>query len=333
MPVVPGGMHAIGHDRRNTTMALLTPRTSSRPLDPTEPPGKPRVYQGERTLRNGVVIGIVVFSVLLLIIPIIIALVGSFHLWNPLVGTFEFRGLDNYQRLLTDADFWRTSLNTVVFGVVVIFFRIVLGLTLAYAIFSRLTRWKTFFRTIFYMPTVTPMVAVAYVWNLMYNPQVGAINTFLGLDINWLYDSSFALPAIMIMTIWKDFGYAVILLLAGLYSIPEDALEAASVDGSSSWQRFRYIILPLLRPMMLFVVVTSIISYLQAFVQVLVLTQGGPGMSSYLISYLIYDEAFVKYNFGYASALAFVLLVFTAAATVISFRLSGEFSFSRRKKS
>jgi multiple sugar transport system permease protein len=293
----------------------------------TEPPApqptRRRAYRGERSLRTIVVATIVVFNLVLLVIPIGVAFTGSFHRWNPLNGTFEFLGLGNYASLLASGVFWKTALNTFVFGSVVIFFRVVVGLTLAYAVYSKLTRFKTFFRTIFYLPTVTPLVAVAYVWKLMYHPQVGAINTFLGLDVNWLFDTQFALPAIMLMTIWKDFGYAVILFLAGLYSIPEDALEAASVDGANAWKKFRYIIRPLLRPMMLFVIVTSIISYLQAYVQVMVLTKGGPGTGTYLISYLIYDEAFVKYNFGYASAIAFVLLLFTAVLTFISFQLSG----------
>ncbi|WP_066583808.1 carbohydrate ABC transporter permease [Cellulomonas timonensis] len=282
-----------------------------------------RVYKGERSLRMSVVVGIVVLNVLLLVIPIGIAFVGSFHQWNPLNGTFNYLGLDNYTQLLGDARFWTATANTGIFGVVVITLRVALGLALAYAVWSKMTRFKTFFRTLFYMPTVTPLVAVAYVWKLMYHPQVGAINSIFGFDVNWLFDSQFALPAIMLMTVWKDFGYAVILFLAGLYSLPEDALEAAGVDGASAWQRFRLIVLPLLRPMMLFVVVTSIISYLQAFVQVMVLTKGGPGTSTSIISYLVYEEAFVKYNFGYASAIAFVLLILTALLTLVSFKMSG----------
>jgi multiple sugar transport system permease protein len=213
-------------------------------------------------------------------------------------------------------------LRTGWFSAVVIFFRVALGLAIAAAIFSKVARGKTFFRTIFYMPTVTPLVAVAYVWQMMYNPQTGAINTFFGLDVNWLFDPQLALPSIMAMTIWKDFGYAVILFLAGLHSVPEDALEAASVDGAGAWQRFWRITFPLLAPMTVFVVITSIISYLQAFVQVLVLTKGGPGTSTQLISYLIYDKAFLKYDFGYASAAAFILLIITALLTLISFRLA-----------
>ena len=129
------------------------------------------------------------------------------------------------------------------------------------------------------------------------------------------------LPAIMVMTIWKDFGYAVILYLAGLYSLPADVLEAAEVDGASAWARFRRVIWPMLRPMTLFIVVTSMIGYLQAFVHVFVLTDGGPGDATSLISFLIYQQAFVKYDFGYASAAAFVLFVATAVLTLLYFRV------------
>ena len=215
-------------------------------------------------------------------------------------------------------------INTLIFCVVVVFFRVVLGLALAYAITSKMTKHKTFFRTVFYMPTVTPLVAVAFVWKIMYNPQFGLIDQIFGLDINWLYDSAFALPAVMVMTIWKDFGYAVILFMSGLLSVPSDYYEASNIDGANAWQTFRYITLPLLKPTMIFVVITSIISYLQAYVPVMVMTDGGPGTSTFLSSYLVYDQAFVKYNFGYASAIAFFILILTAILTVLSFKVTGE---------
>lgn len=289
-------------------------------------------YKGEAGLRNSVVLVIVAFNIALLVIPVGIALSGSFHNWNPLSGTYDPVGLANYQRLFADPRLLKSSVNTVVFGTVVITARVVLGLVLALAIYSRATRFKTFFRALFYMPTVTPLVAVAYVWKMMYDPQVGAINTMFGFDVNWLFDTQFALPSIILMTIWKDFGYAVILFLAGLYSLPEDVMEAAQVDGAGAWKRFWAVTLPLLRPMTIFVVITSLISYLQSFIQVLVLTKGGPGYSTYLISYLIYDEAFVKYNFGYASAIAFVLLIVIAALTAASFAVSGVGMRPRNRK-
>ena len=267
---------------------------------------------------------LVLYMGLFLIVPVLIVAVGSLHQWNPLNETWKWIGLENYVRMFSYPTFWQAMINTVIFCLVVVFFRVLLGLSVAYALNSKMTRFKTFFRTVFYMPTVTPLVAVAYVWMIMYNPQFGLIDKIFGLDINWLFDSHFALPAIMAMTIWKDFGYAVILFLSGLMSLPSDCYESSQIDGATAWQTFRCITLPLLRPTMLFVVVTSIISYLQAYVPVLVMTKGGPGTSTYLSSYLVYDQAFKQYNFGYASAISLFILLLTAVFTLISFRVTGQ---------
>lgn len=283
----------------------------------------PLQSRSEIILRNIVVILMVVFFSVFLVIPIGIAFAGSFHEWNPLSGTYKFLGLKNYINVFKSPLFHTSVLNTFIFSVVVIIFRVGLGLGIAYAINSSFVKYKSFFRAVYYMPVVTPMVAVAFVWKFMYNPQIGAVNQLLGLHVNWLMNPKTALLAVMIMTIWKDFGYAVVMYMAGLYSLPSDSMEAAKVDGANAWQTFKYITLPLLKPMTLFVVITSIISYIQAYVQILIMTEGGPGTTTYLASYIIYDEAFVKYNFGYASALSFVMFVITAICTWLSFRISG----------
>jgi multiple sugar transport system permease protein len=303
---------------------MTTTESTPAVAPPVGSPGRRRsaaAARGERPLRLVVVTTIIVAILALVAWPIVAALLGSLHDWNPLNGTYDWVGLANYRRLFADPVFWTSSVNTVVFMTGAIIGRVVLGVALACAVHSRLTRGKTLFRTLFYLPTVAPLVAVAYVWRLMYNPQFGAVNSILGLDVNWLYDSRFALPAVMVMTIWKDFGFAFVLYLAGLYALRPDVLEAAEVDGAGGWARFRRVIWPMLRPTTVFVVVTSMIGYLQAFVQVFVLTDGGPGDSTSLISYLIYQQAFVKYNFGYASAAAFVLFIGTAVLTVVSFRV------------
>lgn len=284
---------------------------------------RPLQSKSEIILRNIVVVAMVIFFTVFLIVPIAIAFAGSFHDWNPLSGTYDFLGVQNYIDVFTSGLFWNSMLNTLIFSVVVIIFRVGLGLAIAYAIYSTLVKHKSFFRAVYYMPVVTPMVAVAFVWKFMYNPQIGTINQIFGLDVNWLMNPKTALAAVMIMTIWKDFGYAVVMYMAGLYSLPADALEAAKVDGANAWQTFKYITFPLLKPMTMFVTITSIISYIQAYVQILIMTEGGPGTATYLSSYIIYDEAFVKYNFGYASALSFVLFVITAFFTWLSFRVSG----------
>ena len=275
----------------------------------------------ETWLRNIVVTTLVLANILFLVIPVIIAFIGSFHEWNPLKNQFNFLGIANYFEIFTSDLFWKSMANTGIFTAFVVVFRILLGLALAYVIYSKLIKHKSFYRTLFYMPTVTPLVAVAFVWKFMYNPQIGIVNQVLGTDINWLLNSDTALGSIIVMTIWKDFGYAVILFLGGLYSLPKDCFEAAQIDGARADQVFRHITLPLLKPTMLFVVITSMISYLQTYIPVMVMTKGGPGTETYLASYIIYDQAFIKYNFGYASALSFVIFLVIGILTACSFKM------------
>lgn len=276
------------------------------------------------SLRNVVIFLLLIHFAVFMIYPIGLALVGSFFDWNPLSDLFQFSGISNYSDILTNGLFWSSMVNTAVFSVAVIIFRVSIGLGLALALFSKLTKFKTTFRTIFYMPTITPLIAVSFVWLWLYDPQFGLINEFFGLDINWLKDKDTALGSVIFMTIWKDFGYATIIYLGGLMGLPDDVFEAADIDGASGWQKFKSVTWPLLKPITLFVVVTSIITYLQSYIQILVMTEGGPGTSTYTISYLIYEEAFVNYNFGLASAMSTFLFVLVSLFTLISFKLTKE---------
>lgn len=284
----------------------------------------PLQSRSEVVLRNIVAISLLVFFVVFYIIPIFAVLYGSFHKWNPLKGTFRFTGMDNWDKVIHSDLFWKSMGNTFGYAAVATFFRVVLGLALASALYSKLTKSKHFFRVIYYLPTITPLVAVAFVWKFIFDPQIGLLDQILGVDINWLYDSRYAMIAILMLTIWKDFGYAVIIFLGAMCSLPQDCFESAEIDGAGAWQRFRYLTLPLLRPTVLFIVITSLISYFQSYIPVMVLTQGGPGTATYLAPYLIFNEAFSNYNFGYASALSFVLFVFIAVMTWLSFRVSGK---------
>ncbi|WP_418969586.1 carbohydrate ABC transporter permease [Alloscardovia omnicolens] len=276
------------------------------------------------TLRNMAVIFLVVYFSIFLAYPIYKAFAGSLHNWNPLNDTYEWVGFENYKDILTDKLFWTSMANTGVFLGWSTIFRVVLGLGLALLLSSKLVRAKDTLRGLFYMPTITPLVAVSFVWLWMFDPQFGMIDKVTGLNINWLHDSKWAMPAVIIMTIWKDFGYATVLYLAGIMNLPRDVYEAASIDGANSVQTFFRITLPLLKSTTLFIVITSMISYLQAYVQFLVMTEGGPGTSTYTISYLIFDQAFNKNNFGVASAQAVVLFLFTGVLTYIMFKISGD---------
>ncbi|MCI1218871.1 carbohydrate ABC transporter permease [Bifidobacterium crudilactis] len=275
-------------------------------------------------MRNIAVTALIVYFSIFMVYPIYKAFAGSLHEWNPLVGTYNWVGLDNFKAVLTDGLFWKSLWNTAYFSVFSIVFRIILGLGLALLLSSRLVKAKDSLRGLFYMPTITPLVAVSFVWMWMFDPQFGMINKVTGLDINWLNDSHWALPAIIIMTIWKDFGYATVLYLAGLMNLPRDVYEAAQIDGANSWQTFWRITLPLLKPTTLFIVITSLITYVQAYVQILVMTEGGPGTETYTISYLIFDQAFQKYDFGTASAMSVILFAITGVLTILMFRASGD---------
>ncbi|EUJ33703.1 ABC transporter permease [Listeria floridensis FSL S10-1187] len=275
-------------------------------------------------LKNITIVLLVLYFAVFLVYPIYKAFAGSLHDWNPLIDKYNFVGLDNYKDVLANKLFWKSMENTFVFTFFAVVFRVVIGLGLAVLLYSKLARFKTFFRGMFYMPTITPLVAVSFVWMWLYNPQFGLINKVFNLDINWLMDSQWAMPAIIFMTVWKDFGYATVIFLAGLMALPDDVYEAADIDGANKWQKFRSITWPLLKPTTLFVVITSLIAYLQAYIQILIMTKGGPGTDTYVISYLIYDEAFEKYNFGTASAMAVILFVVIGILTLIMFKITGK---------
>lgn len=278
------------------------------------------------TMRNIAVVSLVVYFAVFMAYPIFSAFAGSLHDWNPLIDKYDWVGFDNFVNVLTDGLFWKSLWNTAIYSFFSILFRVVLGLALALLLSSKLVKCKDTLRGLFYMPTITPLVAVSFVWMWMFDPQFGMIDKITGLDISWLNDSRYAMPAVIIMTIWKDFGYATVLYLAGIMALPRDVYEAAQIDGANWWQTFRSITLPLLKPTTLLIVITSLISYLQAYVQILVMTKGGPGTDTYTytISYLIYDQAFQKYNFGTASAMSVILFVLTGILTILMFKASGD---------
>lgn len=276
------------------------------------------------SFRNVSIILLIAYFAIFLIYPVFRAFLGSFHDWNPLIQQFDFIGWENYSYILSDSLFWSSISNTLVFTFFSTLFRVVIGLGLALLLFSKMTKFRTAFQGLFYMPTITPLVAVSFVWMWMFDPQFGLINKVFNLDINWLKDSTWALPAIIIMTVWKDFGYATVLFLAGMMGLPHEVYEASTIDGANNWQTFRHITAPLLKPTTIFVVITSLISYLQAYIQILIMTKGGPGTSTFVISYLIFDEAFVGYNFGTASAMAIILFIIIGILTIIMFKVTGE---------
>ncbi|MFV0440216.1 MAG: carbohydrate ABC transporter permease [Lachnospirales bacterium] len=269
--------------------------------------------------------GLLLFNLVFFVGPLIYSIYGSFLEWNPIIGVKDFIGLDNYKQIFVSPIF-RTSLrNTIIFAAACVFLKTVLGLIIAVFI-NAIVKLKNTMRSIYFLPVIMPLIAVSIVWEWIYHPRIGLLNMILAafgfVGQNWLTDPSLALPSVIAMTIWKDVGYATIIFLAAIMNVPGDVCEAAEIDGANSRQIFTKITVPLVKPTVIFIVITSIMSYFQSFIQIMILTSGGPNNTTNVISLLIFEEAFTKYRFGYASALSMVLFVIIMVITFIQFKVA-----------
>jgi multiple sugar transport system permease protein len=233
-------------------------------------------------------------------------------------------GLHNYTRAFSDPTFRKAAFNTGYFVVVGVPLTLGIALAAALALDKGITRFRTLFRVGFYTPVVTSIVAVAVVWRFLLQPDSGLVNTVLGWvgiqGPDWLGSTTWAMPSLIAMASWRNFGTAMIIFLAGLQSVPVLLHEAAAIDGASTWQRFRFITLPLLRPTLLFVTVTTGIGYLQFFEEPFVMTNGGPLQSTVSMSMYTYNQ-FGFGNYGFAAAMSYVLFVVIVALSWFQFRL------------
>ena len=224
----------------------------------------------------------------------------------------HFIGIENYAKIVQDPVFWRALLNTIYFTFVGVPLTVIVSLLAAVALNQRTVKLKPLFRMSFFAPVVTTVVAVAVVWRWLYNPDYGVFNWFLqsGLGLEkqfWLSNPRTSLPSLILMAIWKNFGYNMVIFLAGLQTIPESQYEAARIDGASGWQCFRYITIPGLTPTLLFVFIMTTIGYLQFFAEPYVMTKGGPLDSTTSIVLYMYNQGFRFFNLGYASAISYTL--------------------------
>jgi multiple sugar transport system permease protein len=240
----------------------------------------------------------------------------------------RFVGFRNYSRLLGTPDFWNALKNTLYFAFVGGPLTIAVSLGAALLLNSKLVRFKGLFRTIYFTPFVTTLVAVAIVWRYLYHTQYGLFNFVLGKfgvsPIDWLGDPHWAMPAIILMAVWKSFGYNMLIFIAGLQAIPEELYDAAEIDGASTSRQFFSITLPMLTPTLVFVGVVTMIGYFQLFAEPYVMTQGGPLRSTTSVVLLMYEEGFRWWRMGYAAAIAFVLFIVILLATLVQFRLQKE---------
>lgn len=233
----------------------------------------------------------------------------------------RFVGGGNYLELVRSQIFWKALWNTLYFSLVAGPLTILLALGTALLLNAKLGRFRAFFRTVYFAPVVTTLVAVAVVWRYLYHPRVGLINRFLGLfgieQIDWLGDPAWAMPAIILLAVWKNFGYGAIIFLAGLQNAPEDLYEAARIDGAGPLRQFWHVTLPALAPTFVFVALITAIGYVQIFAEPYVMTpEGGPLNSTLTIVLLMYREGFRWWNMGFAAAIAFILFVLVVSGAV-----------------
>jgi multiple sugar transport system permease protein len=246
------------------------------------------------------------------------------------LSTARFVGAGNFTALLHDPVFWKALANTFYFVLVGGPLSVAVSLGAAMLVNARLARFKGLFRTVYFAPVVTTMVAVAVVWRYLYHPRFGLLNQVLALvglpDVNWLGDPRWAMPAIILMAVWKNFGYNMIIFVAGLQGIPVTLYEAARVDGAGPWQQFRRITVPALRPMLVFVGVITMIGYFQLFTEPYVLTggTGGPLNATLSLVMYMYKQGFRWWNIGFAAAVALVLFLIILAGTLVQMRLQRE---------
>jgi len=264
--------------------------------------------------------------------PIVNSAVGSAFDWNALSGQLKFVGIKNYKDLLADEIIPKSFINTFYLTFWAVLIKTVFGFLAALCV-GQVVKGKGFYRTVYFIPTVCTMVATSFMFRLLFQPEAGVVNSVLSfLHIyapGWLEDPKWAMNTVILYTSWKDFGYVFLIFLAGLQGIPKDLMEAATIDGASTFKRMWNIILPLLKPITVYNIVSQVIGSLQIFTSIMIMTNnprstmmGGPMNATTTTGLYIYQKAFLDYNFGYASAIAVVLFVVIMLFTVIQLKFS-----------
>jgi multiple sugar transport system permease protein len=262
-------------------------------------------------------------------LPVIAAFILSFTDFDLYslghINYMRFIGLKNYHDLLSNEIFWKSVKNTFYFVLAGGPLSVITSLGAALLLHSKLVKFKGLFRMVYFTPVVTTLVAVSIMWKFIYHPRFGLLNyvlSFFGISpVDWLGNPDFAMPAIILMAVWKNFGYNMIIFIAGLQNIPEDLYEAAQIEGAGFWKQFINVTVPMLAPTTLFISVITMIGYFQLFAEPYVMTQGGPLNSTISVVLYMYQEGFRWWNIGYSTAVAFMLFLIIMIGTVIQFKL------------
>ncbi len=264
----------------------------------------------------------IIFTVFVFV-PLIIAVVFSFLKFDMMFNHIEFQKFDHYIKLVQDKRFWNALFNTLYYTVFSV--PLLIGLALGAAVLVKRKGWfSSICKSVFFLPAICSMTVVSIVWSFLVNPDVGMFSYWLTLfgfePVNVLNSPTLAMPAVILVGVWKNFGFNMVILLAGLNGIDESYYEAAKLDGATSWQQFKRITVPMLMPTLSFTIVNAIIGSFQVFDQVYVMTKGGPLFKTQTLVQLIYSTAFDSFNMGYASAIAVALFLITFVASVLTFK-------------
>jgi len=282
------------------------------------------IFAGPALIVLGIFFGIPVVSALLLSLT-------DFDLYALSdMSNLRFVALGNYLELLQTPLFWKSLGNTAYFVVVGVPLSIAVSLGAALLLNAKAARLKGLFRTALFAPVVTTLVAVAVIWRYLFHTSYGLVNWALGhigiAPVDWLGDPTWAMPTIILFAVWKNFGYNMVIFIAGLAAIPEDLYEAARIDGASRWKQFVHVTLPMLGPVLLVVAVITVSGYFQLFAEPYVMTRGDPLQSTVSVLYFMYEEGFMWWNLGRASAVAFLLFLIILGVTTLLLR------FGRRRE-
>ncbi len=258
-------------------------------------------------------------TLIFIVIPVICSFGLSFAKWD-LLNPIQFVGLSNYKDIFADDLFYKILWNTIVFAVSTSVLGVIIPLVLACILNSKI-RGSEFYKTAYFLPFITPMIVIGVVWEWIFDPNIGFLNHILHLHINWLYDTHYAMTALIIVSVWKLIGYNMLIFLSALSGISQSMFEAAKIDGASPFQTFKNVTVPLLSPSIFFVVIITAISSLQVFDLIYLMTQGGPFESTNVLVYAIYKNAFEYFNVGKASAIAYVLFIIILVLTLIQWNL------------
>ncbi len=262
------------------------------------------------------------------IYPVLRSLYISFTNWDYMTPNYDYVGFDNYVALLTDTRFYDALLNTLVFTLGTLIPTIVVGLGLA-LILQKQFAGSGFFKFIIFSPWITPTVAVSIVWTWIYDTDTGFANAILNAlsipSLEWIRSSDTAMLSVIIVTVWKSMGYAMIFYLSALEKVPKELYEANGLDGANAFETFRDVTLPSISPTTFFLIIITMINSLQAYDQIQILTQGGPAGSTRTLLYMYYQLGFEEYDMGQATALAIVLILITVLISVVQFVASKKF--------